>query len=287
MTAAGAIVLDRTGGEPTVLLVHRPAYDDWSLPKGKPEPNETLPVCAVREVLEETAVTVRLGQPVDAIRYSVGGGEKEVRYWMGTTLATGYHRPDKEVDRVVWLSARAALARMTYGDERALLDRALTLPPTIPLLIIRHGKALERAKWTGHDEARPLKPRGCQESVELVPLLRAYGVGRLASSNAIRCLQTLEPYATASGLEVRGWSTLSEEFGVDHETAVTDLMKRLASQSAADGVPLAVCGHRPVLPAMLSSVQIVPRPMETAAVAVAHLDAAGATAAVEWHRPTC
>lgn len=285
-TAAGVVALDpHAGREPRVLLVHRPAYGDWSLPKGKIHVDESVPACAVRETLEETGVTVRLGAPLGMITYPVGSGTKEVHYWRATAVSSKRRPPDAEVDKVVWLSVRAALTRMSYGDERALVDKALALPATTPFLIVRHGHAMLRKNWTGRDQARPVDARGRKQSAALVPLLSAYGVGRLESSSSTRCLQTMKPYAKASGLEVNGWSTLSEELASGNDKAVAKLMRRLTAASATHAMPTAVCGHRPVLPLMLRSVGFEPRPMQTSAVVVAHLDASGAATAHEFHKP--
>lgn len=283
-TAAGVVALDTSAAEPKVLLVHRPGYDDWSLPKGKIHADESLPACAVRETLEETGVTVRLGFPLGSMRYPVGSGLKEVHYWRATPVATRRRPPDAEVDKVVWVTVRTALHRMTYGDERSMVDQALAAPPTTPFLIVRHGKAMERKNWTGRDQARPVNARGRRQATALVPLLGAYAVDRLDSSSSTRCIQTLKPYAKSANLEVHGWSTLSEELAEGRERDVQKLMKRLRTASAA-GLTTAVCGHRPVLPAMLGSVGLEYRPMEPAAVAIAHLDAAGATVATEFHKP--
>ena len=69
-------------GEVEVLLVHRPRYDDWSLPKGKLDPGEHPLVCAVREVEEETGHRVVLGRPLPRQRYTVSGRPKVVQYWV-------------------------------------------------------------------------------------------------------------------------------------------------------------------------------------------------------------
>ena len=80
--AAGALVWREKGKHLEVLLVHRPRYDDWSIPKGKVDSCESVRTCAVREVAEETGVQVILGQPLSRVRYKIAdGARKEVHYW--------------------------------------------------------------------------------------------------------------------------------------------------------------------------------------------------------------
>ncbi len=284
--AAGAIVLRYPKGRrPQVLVIHRPSYNDWSLPKGKLDPDEYLAAAAVRETMEETATIIRLRHPVDRIQYPIPSGTKRVAYWLGTATGQRRFRPNSEVDRRVWLSVPSALKRMTYADERQLLEQAVTLPDTTPLLIVRHGKAMERKHWSGKDQLRQLSSRGRRQSKRLVPLLDAYGITELDSSASTRCMTTLAPYAKAKRLDVQGWATLSEEKAKDNPDAVLKLMHRLIRQTAASGVPRAICGHRPVLPLMLEALGVPARPMLTAAVLVAHLSPDGETVSVEWHKP--
>ncbi len=287
VAAAGTVVLrPAADGEPEVLLVHRPRYNDWSLPKGKIDPDEYLAGCAVRETQEESAVDVRLGLPLNRISYPVAGGTKTVSYWLARAVGEGIHKPDDEVDEVLWLPASEALEQVTYDDERPLITQALELPDdTTPLVILRHGKAMLRAHWSGRDRARTLDERGRRQSRLLVPLLEAFGVGRLASSNAVRCMKTLQPYAKAHRLEVEGWSTLTEEEGEKSPKAVITLTKRLAHQAVESGVPLAICGHRPVLPLMLEALGIPARPLQPGATFVAHLGPSANVLAVEVHKP--
>jgi 8-oxo-dGTP diphosphatase len=130
--AAGAVLWRRArSGEDEgesegveVALVHRPKYDDWSLPKGKRKRNETLAACARREVLEETGQSCALGTRLPVVRYLVNGQPKEVTYWVARALG-GTFAPDREVDTVVWLPPAAARARLTQPRDRALLDEAL------------------------------------------------------------------------------------------------------------------------------------------------------------------
>ena len=72
--AAGALVWRENGKHLEVLLVHRPRYDDWSIPKGKVDPCESVRTCAVREVAEETGVQVILGQPLSRVHYKIADG---------------------------------------------------------------------------------------------------------------------------------------------------------------------------------------------------------------------
>lgn len=283
--AAGTVTIREVDGKRQVLLIHRPSYDDWSLPKGKLEPDEYEAVAAARETWEETGVTVALRNPLDTITYPVGSATKVVHYWVGHPLVERRRRPDKEVDRVAWLSVKAALARLSYDDERAVAERALDLAPTTPFLIVRHGKAMDRKHWSARDQARPITARGRKQAKALVPLLEAFGVRHLASSTSTRCMQTLLPYARRHDLDVHGWAVLSEEIGEHDPKGVTKLMRRLAREAARSGVPAAVSGHRPVLPDMLSALDLPVRPLQTAATVIAHLDAAGTVVASEFHRP--
>ncbi|MFV0405256.1 MAG: NUDIX hydrolase [Propioniciclava sp.] len=285
IVAAGTVTLQpREGTSSRILLVHRPAYDDWTLPKGKLKPDEYTASAAARETQEETGVRIRLGQPLSPISYPVGGGQKTVHYWIADPQEERRRKPDKEVDKVAWLSPSAALKRMTYTDERSVVEQALAATPTRPLLVVRHGKAMLRNHWTARDQARPLASRGRKQAQALVPLLQAYGVGRLASSSSARCMQTLKPYSKDSGIDVEGWTVLSEEIGEGNLKGVRTFMRRLIADLDDTG-PVAVCGHRPILPTMLEALGLAPRPLQTAATVVAHVASDHGTVAMEFHRP--
>lgn len=107
--------------QPEVLVVHRPKYDDWSLPKGKCEPEEPADACALREVAEETGYRCVLGPELPGTTYvDRHGRPKEVRYWV-MTLDSGDFEPNVEVDEIRWLGIASAISRLTYQRDREVL----------------------------------------------------------------------------------------------------------------------------------------------------------------------
>ncbi|MFI1970230.1 DNA mismatch repair protein MutT [Streptomyces cinnamoneus] len=125
--AAGCVLWRATApGELELALVHRPKYDDWSLPKGKLKRGETARACAVREVLEETGMRCALGAALPMSRYESEGRPKEVRWWAAEAL-DGAFEPSREVDRLLWLAPAEARARLTHDRDRPLVDALLTV----------------------------------------------------------------------------------------------------------------------------------------------------------------
>jgi 8-oxo-(d)GTP phosphatase len=285
--AGGAVV---TREDPTrgteVVIIHRKRYDDWTLPKGKVEAGEPVPVCAVREVLEETGVTIRLGVPLDSITYEAGNaGLKKVDYWGGAVLNSVGRAPDAEVDVVSWLPVRAALSQLTYSHDHFLVQQYLDQPPTTPLIILRHAKAMDRKDWSRKDSSRPINSRGRRQSKLLIPLLEAYGVIKIVSSPSTRCVATVLPYAHQHELALETHSLLTEEEGEDDPKSVGKLMRNVRDATLESGEPTAVCIHRPVLPHILDALEIPPTTLVTGEFLVAHLGADGAVHALERHRP--
>jgi 8-oxo-dGTP diphosphatase len=120
--AAGGVVWRRApGGGVEVLLVHRPKYDDWSLPKGKLAPGESFREAAVREVLEETGQRCALGPEIATTRYRDREGRpKIVRYWDMEAHGGAFHA-NHEVDEVRWVPLDQANGAVTYDQDRSVL----------------------------------------------------------------------------------------------------------------------------------------------------------------------
>ncbi len=286
MIEAGGAVVTRAGDRGAeAVIIHRARYDDWTLPKGKPELGETLPATAVREVWEETGVRVRLGQPLNRVQYSTVKGDKLVSYWGASPLEVVPRDPDDEVDRVCWLPIEAALKRLTFDHDRFLLQQHLEQPPTTPLLLVRHAKAMDRKDWEGNDAARPINARGIRQAEALVPLLSAFGVKSVVSSSSNRCVQTLRPYATSQALTIDRHSILSEEEGAEDAAGVSQLITKIRKATGESQMPTAVCCHRPVLPQILAGMELPDRTLATAECLVAHVTSDGNTHATESHRP--
>jgi 8-oxo-dGTP pyrophosphatase MutT (NUDIX family) len=121
--AAGGVV--RRGEQ--VVVIHRPAYDDWSLPKGKLADGERAEAGALREVEEETGLRCRIVAPLGETRYRDRRGRpKRVRYWLMEPEAADEEKgfaPNAEVDELRWLAPDEAARLLTYPHDRALLDR--------------------------------------------------------------------------------------------------------------------------------------------------------------------
>lgn len=257
--AAGAVVLRGPVDEREVLVIHRPAYDDWTLPKGKPNPDEYLPVTAAREVLEETGHQIILRRQLSDAHYPVGGRPKTVHWWLAEANGAVPVGHDDEADLVEWWPVQRAITKLSYADEVAVLTEAMRVGQQLPLLIVRHAKAMNRKQWHGRDADRRLTERGRRQAKSLAELLAVFGVSELASSSSTRCMRTFAPYAQRSGLAVRGVPQLSEESATADPNGVVQAMAQLRDLAAVAKGPLAICGHRPVLPAMFDFLGRVPK----------------------------
>ena len=268
---------------PDVLMVQQGAGGSWRLPVASMGPDEYVAACAARAGRTDAQLGIRLGTPVAAS--PVGDGARPVAWWRAQVTISGLASVGDGIDHIVWLPAREAADRAAGTGDELVIGRAVALADTVPIMLVRHGKAMARSDWSGRDQARPLTARGRRQAVALTPLMTAYGVTRLASSTSTRCVKTLVPYGFAEQLEIEGWSTLSEEQAESSVRAVDKLMRRLIDQTLESGQPLAICGHRPVLPTMLAALGIPARHLRPGACVVAHLDPSGRRIGVEYHPP--
>lgn len=258
--AAGAVLWREEKGVLKVLLVHRARYLDWAWPKGKLDPGEVLPQTAVREIREETGLSVKLGMKLPVQEYNLPSGQpKEVHYWLArvsdSVLAKSKFKPDDEVAEVAWLTLDEARAKMTYPDDQVYLNyleqyHAAGQLRTKPFVVLRHAKATPRADWKKDEGTRPLLPLGFDQAKAVVPILAAFGIKKVVTSPWARCLTTVEPYAKKFGLPIikrhQATEAGNEKGPQRTEKVVRDLIET--------GKPTVLCSHRPALPSILDAV---------------------------------
>ncbi len=227
-----------------VALVHRPKYDDWSLPKGKLLAGEHPIVGAVREVHEETGVAAAPGRPLGELRYLKDGQPKRVRYWSMRSVG-GEFAPHDEVDEISWLPPREAMLHVAPDRDRPILETFVEdTRATWPFVLLRHASAGSREHWSGEDRERPLDELGHRQSRALVPVLDAYRIEDVVSADVLRCLDTVGPFASQRGLTVQSEPLVSEA-GFHAHPAAAD---RRTVEIASAGRPVVVCSQRGPVP---------------------------------------
>ncbi len=122
--AGGGVVADLSRNKPRYLLVHRPRYDDWSLPKGKLGTDETHRDAALREVKEETGLVCEVLARLSPVNYiTPNGNPKQVKYWLMEAVS-GSFVPNDEVDAVTWVKRSQAVSLLTHVHDQAVLVEA-------------------------------------------------------------------------------------------------------------------------------------------------------------------
>ncbi len=245
--ASGGLVFRPSGTGHEVLVIHRPRYDDWTLPKGKDDPGETPEEAALREVEEETGYRTRIVTPLDEVTYpGPKGRTKKVRYFAMRPLSGGTFTPNREVDEIRWLDPAAAAELLTYPHDRELVRRAdyQALARTGRLFLVRHAAAGNRARWVGDDRQRPLTPKGERQAKAIARRLAGEGIDRIVTSPYLRCRQTVEPLAAELGLPVEESEALAE--GSSQE-ALVGLAEQMIGSNAV------LCGHGDTIPALLEA----------------------------------
>jgi 8-oxo-(d)GTP phosphatase len=233
--------------------VHRPRYDDWSLPKGKVEPGETLPACAVRETSEETGFQAVLGRLVGEVSYQVAtgtraGARKVISYYAGRAAGDGF-RTNDEVDELRWLRPERAAAQLTYDADRAVLNSFTEVPATTTtVLLVRHAKAGNREAWQADDDLRPLSRTGQTQANALRTLLRCFGADRVHAADRTRCVQTIAGLAEDLGASVVIEKALTEEAYHDDPAGGA---RRLSAITQAGGTPV-ICSQGGAIPSLIA-----------------------------------
>ncbi len=248
--AAGAVVWRRTpNGTIEIAVVHRPKYQDWSLPKGKLDPGETPVLAGLREVREETGLDCKLGRYLGHVTYPIPGHRKlkRVDYW-AATVAGGEFTANSEVDVLNWHPLDRVMDQLSYPMDRQVVRAFTRLPPdTSTLLLVRHAKAGRRDRFSGPDPLRPLDREGQSQSRVLVPNLLAFGASEIHSADPVRCVQTVTPLAEKLGTEIVLEPLLSE---TGYAAAQDEARERLVSL-VSDTEVRVVCSQGKVIPDLL------------------------------------
>ena len=283
--AAGAVLWRKSDiSQLEIAVIHRPRYDDWSLPKGKVESGESHISAGYREIQEETGYESTFGPEIGTVVYKLEGAPKEVRYWAAAaTIKTGTPNP-QEVDEVLWLAPKKAKEKLTNKDDRAIVDFFLEFgADTFPIILLRHAKALKRTEWDGDDGDRPLEHRGQLQSKRLLPIYLPYGISEVHTSDALRCIETIDLMARLIEKTPIFSADLSEYgYAKDREAPldyVQDLMNR--------GISAIVCSHNPIIPKVVKKLvgkkyfKSMDRELEPAQAIVLHCRA-GEVIACDW-----
>ncbi len=247
--AAGAVVWRQEKKEVQIALVHRPRYDDWSLPKGKQDGSESLISCAYRETLEETNLKVSFGPYIGDIEYFVADGLKKVHYWSARLAddSPEFHS-NEEVDLLEWHSFESAIEKVTRDSDREIIEKFVNTPfDSYPLIMLRHAKALAREEWQSEDDDRPLEQLGQQQARRMLSLYQVYGLTQIHTSDAVRCHDTVEQMAHALDIPLTITNKVSEYTWKKNKEKAIDYAKDLIKINE----PIILCSHNPVLPRMM------------------------------------
>jgi 8-oxo-dGTP diphosphatase len=245
---------------------------------------------AVREVHEETGIRVSLGVPVGVSRYYMRAKrQKVVHYWAAEAtekaIRTSTFVPNQEIAALEWVSLKRARKTLSYPVDLEILDEFERLVDdgvlhTFPIIALRHAKAVPRSEWESSDASRPLTARGRRQAEAIVAPLTAFGVRKIVTSDAVRCVQTVAPLAKALSRTPVRTDLLSQDAWEEGTSDIRSVVgKRVRARK-----PAVLCAHGPVLPDILAELALATGTMhgsylgsasalEVSAFSVAHLSA--------------
>lgn len=256
--AAGVVLIKQTKFGKKVAVIHRPYRSDWSLPKGKIEPDEIAQLAAIRELKEETGLNAILQNPLPARLYYKEADLKKVYYWRAELKDSDSFLINDEVDELIWCSKAQLRSQLTYPDDYELAEQALTEVETTPLILLRHAQAEKRIEWSDRyqkkpptDTVRPLTKVGFNQTALIAKVLQAYGIKKVISSDATRCVATITEYAAAINQPIHAYQALNELGWEANPSPALEIIV----QALNDPTPQVICGHRPALPEIATFIQ--------------------------------
>ncbi|MGO1379017.1 NUDIX hydrolase [Corynebacterium sp. AOP36-E1-14] len=232
-----------------IAVIHRPHYDDWSLPKGKVDPGENLVETATREIAEETGYSPTLGWLLGHVHYPLGNKTKVVYYWTAEVTG-GDFKDNNEVDELHWLSPEDAKAKVSYDADRDVIGAALevlALGCTRRVLYVRHAKAMSRDNWKQDDNLRPLTKKGYLQATSLPAVLEGYRPRTVSSATPERCRATVEPTAAWLNLDIETDVNLGDAALAHSPRTVMEALVRASSAPVS-----VVCAQGEIIPAVVS-----------------------------------
>ena len=246
--AAGGVVWRDDSGPLRIAVIHRDRYDDWSLPKGKLNHGESRLSAAVREVHEETGAVVAATRRLIETAYLVDDVPKTVQFW-AMRYRSGEFTRNSEVDDLRWLPLPEARTALTHDVDRSVLDAFAARPvPQSVIVLLRHAKAGRRTQWQGDDRLRPLDKAGRLQARELPAFLSAFTPVSVVSADRVRCVQTLEPFAVATGMDLAISPAFSDESYLDDPEATQNELLALAKSLPA----AVVCSQGIAVPGLVT-----------------------------------
>jgi len=243
--------------------------------------------------------------PVGVSRYRLPSKRtKIVHYWSAeatdAAIRASAFVPNKEIAALEWVSPKKAIARLSYPVDVEILENFMRLVDegvlrTFPIIVLRHAKAIDRADWDGEDAARPLSPRGKKQAGSIVGPLMSFGVRKLISSPAKRCVKTVAPLSAALGRKLETTPLIAQDAW---EEGASDA-RRIVGERVRARKPAVLCSHGPVLPDILTELALATgtlrgsylgsaSALEPAEFSVVHLSASNpgsGIVAIETHEP--